>query len=112
MSEHTKGPWCWEGKALRGGESYCDQDAIFPVTVLQVVLRRVAGGHPTDRMADLEIRSLADKALIAAAPEMLAALEVSLDDDVPIANATVAIRAAIRKATGREPRQGGNGKTS
>ncbi len=95
MSEHTKGPWCWEGKALRGGESYCDQDAIFPVTVLQVVLRRIAGGHPTDVTADLEIRSLADKALIAAAPEMLAALEAVRTE---VAHKVPIVEDAIAKA--------------
>jgi len=105
MSEHTPGPWT-VAKAVKldntGGQDYGVVDV--DQNVIAEAFQRV--GETTYRPAEANAR------LIAAAPTMLGALEASLDDDVSIANATVAIRAAIRKATGREPRQGGNGETS
>ena len=74
-TQHTSGPWRWEHRDnLCGGKYYCD-------TVIQVVLERVAGGLVTDVTAKVEVRSVADKALIAAAPDMFAALEALLNDE-------------------------------
>lgn len=96
--KHTPGPWEWSGLQLLGD---CSDDSCSPVLIAQ--------GDPFDP-------SDADKALIAAAPEMYEALKMAHsaldrlmgDTDWPDPNAyevqaAQMARAAILKAEGRQP---------
>jgi hypothetical protein len=85
MSKHTPGPWRW-------WETACGA--------------RVAG-HPADGSKNFvcdvlaperDVSYKANACLIAAAPELLKALEYVLEDDGLIPRATAATRAVVRAA--------------
>lgn len=89
MSEHTPGPWYTHRSAV---PDWCEQNII--------------ASEPDGVDVALTYRSKADAALIAAAPDMLAALEVVRDflTDEPYLHTKEwdAVNAAIRKARGED----------
>ena len=89
MSKHTQGPWAVRG--IPTGQRYIgpSQDGGAPSVAL--VLSRV--NVPDERLA-------ADARLIAAAPELLEALEAVLDDIGNNGRACKQARAAIARAKG------------
>lgn len=106
MSKHTPGPWDWrDGDDLRQAKSTRD-DGRYGAQV-------IGAGYDYDRGAYLDMTD-ADRDLIAAAPEMLAALrrlfkacghmpiEATPESAEMMVAGLDAVR-AIKKATGEDP---------
>ena len=106
---HTPGPWRWDGNSLRPAEPDPDTSSVH------TVLEREGGYGYLGSNWRKTLRELdADYALIAAAPELLAALREIADDyayrfdmDSPSTNPGMKYvvqqaRAAIAKATGAQ----------
>lgn len=97
MSAHTPGPW----RITRSGKSPC---AIEADTTRGYALAKVYLANPETRKRAPEYE--ANAALIAAAPDLLAALEIALDDpdsEILGTDWERIARAAIAKATGAQP---------
>lgn len=100
-AKHTPGPWHWP----HDSNALCPVNPDYKVSAVSQILY-ADGGHGflgrsnSDTLAELE----ADRRLIAAAPDLLAALErLLLSGDVRDAaekSALTQARAAIAKATG------------
>jgi hypothetical protein len=99
MAEHTPGPWSYEESKTDGGNLFL---AISSANAELRDSRDVA--YLTLRQAEIR----ANARLIAAAPDMLAALQsvihdLSYDEGRDLAASTIEqVRAAIRKATGAD----------
>jgi len=95
--KHTPGPWYWSGEyALYGANKSCVMAALDGATYSE---------YSSDP-ASIEIPNDADRALILAAPEMLAALEgvyARCCGEYPDHPETKAVAAAIAKAMGEAP---------
>lgn len=93
MSNHTPGPWAVTSApygALRVGPALVEHPG------------REAVEYANARGRDLLVQRAADAALIAAAPDMLAALKL-VEQNAFDKTALAAIRAAIAKAQGGAP---------
>jgi len=95
MNKHTQGPWTVSNETdISGIENDPENGCVGPVDVAHVYLRTVQG------------RTEANARLIAAAPDLLAALQGLLrgifdgPDDADAATLVAKARAAIAKATG------------
>lgn len=99
-TEHTKGPWHAAGQAVYSDRVYiaqCFDDG-------SKELPEYAGAIGNERVPDNGREAQANARLIAAAPELLAALEACLESGqlTPLTpNVIRMTRAAINKATGQ-----------
>ena len=94
MTQHTPGPWA-TSKGAYGALH------VGPATLSHP--GREAAQYAAERGQDLLAQRAADAALIAAAPDMLAALKLAEQnafDKIALAAIRAAIRAAIAKAQG------------
>ena len=100
MSKHTQGPWEWCGNDLDGGKHQ-------ELSVLEVKVS--CAGYCYGGTADIAV-SVEDARLIAAAPELLEALEMIIAEadsytkrtGTPVYNWIDCARAAIAKARGEK----------
>ena len=100
MSKHTPGPWDWYGSNLLcGGKRQSE-----------IILNSADDGKPYGHHAALIEHhwdgdvAKANARLIAAAPDLLEALQDMVSDHASLSAATLAFtRAAIAKATGEQP---------
>jgi len=97
---HTPGPWTWEGHTLRPVNRDPRTSAVYSILHDDDGGFGFLGSKPSDTLAELD----ADRALIAAAPQLLRVLREVADfwagGDAP-PQLEAAIYAAIRSAEGR-----------
>lgn len=102
---HTPGPWEWIENQLH--PAVHDPDAGYVHTILEVEnFAWGYAGHVSEEVSShIQTESNANKALIAASPELLAALEwiVAQPAGAMFAEVREAARAAIAKAKGATP---------
>lgn len=93
---HTPGPWAWDDdlRALRPANPDPDRSAVHTILVNDGTFGFLGSDH---KATEAEYQACCR--LIAAAPDMLAALRVA-EDSVGDMNALKVVRAAIAKATG------------
>jgi hypothetical protein len=96
MSGHTEGPWCWDGKGGFIIEAPYDANRGQLVATVTESRELNPGEGPDERLLS---EVWANARLIAAAPELLAALQRLVDDDFPDSDEWGAAEAAIKKAT-------------
>jgi hypothetical protein len=101
MSRHTPGPWVWDGHTLKPANAAPDVSAVHSILDAEGGFGYLMSDHKAT-LAELD----ADRRLIAAAPELLAALQALLtqyrmvvgltdqDDDAYTVDACTAIARA------------------
>ena len=105
-ADHTPGPWAWDGYSLRAVEPNPNGSAVHTI----IDAENIGWGYVCSPIAETTAESDANRALIAAAPDLLCALRHALpildkhrqatggEGDI----AAALVRDAIAKAEGRE----------